>query len=379
MVSFKDMKKIFFYLIIGMFCVSCYETKTPNVLHSIAISTLDSDTSDLSSLVDSVYLVPLDIRDNIFVGSIRKMIVVENRIIILDGVDKTMPVKVFSKNGKYLYSINKGMGPGQLSAAVDMQYDVHSNKLIVFDGISLSFFYLDGSFVDRKYLTFPASNFCPLKDRFLFFIRPGLHNYRFLLTDNEFNEIDSFIPTNYKYSLSNYFENRFMPTSIDTINICIDTDTIYSYSNGIVYANYVFDYLPKLSETDRFSSFEDFVSASRKTNAFYFCGYYLENDLHISLLLNNAFKEIAKYVFVCKRTGHIKVSNRLSVFDDYGSNFGIPLSITDDNFFVSEYFGNNGGDYRESRFFSVDQNSLLRHYSREEGNPILLFYKLKDF
>lgn len=101
--------------------------------------------------------------------------------------------------------------------------------------------------------------------------------------------------------------------------------------------------------------------------------------LKMTIIYSNSYKEVVEYVFACKKTHHIRVSYRLGLFDNYGVKFGIPIGRTNDGLFISEYFGDSSEKFVASDYFTADQNTILQRYSRDDDNPILLFYSLKDF
>lgn len=103
----------------------------------------------LSEVVDSIRYVPLETRADCLIGSVTKLLCVENRIYILDrDISKTL--FVFDDTGKFLFRLGrKGKGPGEFTRPNDFLLDPAGRKIIVLDQnlSKLSFFDFDGTFL----------------------------------------------------------------------------------------------------------------------------------------------------------------------------------------------------------------------------------------
>ena len=123
----------------------------------------EKDPVELSSLIDSVRYVILELTDESIVGNIDKLVIFEDRIYILDKL--TSSVFIFDMDGKYLSKISKiGNGPGEYSRLHFFDIEPESRQIVLTD---LTTYWnmrydLDGNFISRKLMPLNTEGFAPV-------------------------------------------------------------------------------------------------------------------------------------------------------------------------------------------------------------------------
>jgi len=124
--------KYIFILIILTFW-SCNNEKISSILNTnVQIFNLENVADGLSDSLNIKELkyIPLETRSECLMSSVRKILVLENKIYILDN-DVANSIFVFSLEGKFIYKINKqGKGPGEYLSLTDFDVDNLGNIFV---------------------------------------------------------------------------------------------------------------------------------------------------------------------------------------------------------------------------------------------------------
>ncbi len=165
--------------------------------------------------IDSLRILKLEtIPKSLLSGgwSIQRIIYLEDKFIILDG--KFMVIKVFDKNGKYLYDFGElGNNHGQFIRIEDIQYNEFNNTIMVLcnNPRKIIEFNLKGTVLKESSIYFFATSFViQSPNSFIFYINknhsPLSARKELLKTDSTFNVIwtlidsDTSINTTIKFS-----------------------------------------------------------------------------------------------------------------------------------------------------------------------------------
>ncbi|MBO7463747.1 MAG: 6-bladed beta-propeller [Bacteroidales bacterium] len=239
------MKRIFYYMTVIMIAAGCgASNQNGNSNGSNCSTTVDGFTTmdiectggnkiAFKDLVDSVRVIVLDesTEDALigrFVINIHKG---GGRIIVEDDSDR--PVKFFDANGKFIKSLRKGPGPGEVDIIEAECYNPVANEYIVYNGGTISVFDSDGNFKSKTNVPFEFGKMTCMNDDYLFYIFPAMANkdlfFSFVVTDKNFNIKFKALP--YKHQImpilggpdSHYFRN--FGNRVEFPN----NDTIYSY------------------------------------------------------------------------------------------------------------------------------------------------------
>ncbi|MDR0603462.1 MAG: 6-bladed beta-propeller [Bacteroidales bacterium] len=118
----------------------------------IDIGSIDANSIlKYSEIFESVSFVRLETHDSALIGSIDKIVVADNKFVILDETSAKM-VFVFDNNGKFLNRIGSiGEGPEEYKRPDDIVYDKYKDELLVWsnDDKSIFQFKLDGTFLGK--------------------------------------------------------------------------------------------------------------------------------------------------------------------------------------------------------------------------------------
>jgi hypothetical protein len=120
-------------------------------IEQIRITDIDENSvMKYSEIFDSIRFVRLETTDNSLIGRVDKIIVTDDRFVILDASIAKM-VFVFDKNGKFLNRIGKnGNGPGEYDEPDDIVYDKYNDELLILcaNKKTIMRFNFDGNFID---------------------------------------------------------------------------------------------------------------------------------------------------------------------------------------------------------------------------------------
>ena len=134
---------------------------------------IKEDYLDISSLVDSVVLIPLEATDQSLIGNIDKIICTDDRFYILDK-RTSKKLFVFNSQGKFVRCIGQvGRGPGEYLEPSDFVVYPKEDLIIVFDqfGRQLLYYGTDGTFQRNVRLKYILKEIIPaFQDSLLFAI-----------------------------------------------------------------------------------------------------------------------------------------------------------------------------------------------------------------
>ncbi len=156
--KFKIMKYIFFLIILIVFISKCKnkndrEKPENNSFKTICINPTNKESIRLSKVFSSLSYVKLSSKESHIVGIIKKLVIFENKIFILDNNNK---IFIFDHTGNFINKIDEhGRGTEEYEVIYDFNIDRYDrqikftavllNKMLCFD--------LDGNFVRERRIT----------------------------------------------------------------------------------------------------------------------------------------------------------------------------------------------------------------------------------
>lgn len=355
----------------------------------------------LSEVLKEFYCIPLETNDESIMGDIDKIIIKNQKIYILDS-KKTKSLFVFDLRGKFLNKIcRKGRGPGEYIQIKDFQV-MENDEIIIYGAApyKLMRFNKQGRFIKEK------------KIENIFARGFHVHNKNVILfTDGEISSINKSdldyylvtIDSTHQKIISRNFKmdsrKRLidMHRSLDNLISCngelyyIPTfeDTVYKIENNTFKALYYFD-LPGIKMDDKFFKGREInrrsLSKEYWTNRDISKGIYKfrSNDLFISFhfIMDNLYW----HAFYNKKTGNKILSPIYK--DDLGLSI-FKTETTMDEYFVAYieafqiYDNLKDADKLSSNLLSKYNWDLKAFCKKnnitETSNPVLVFYKLKEF
>ncbi len=371
-------------------------------LDSTTILTIDTDSLevinlnpflkkqhfDLGSLVEDIKLVALETTDESLLDIIYKILVTDSHIYIHDRL-KGGGLVVFDRNGKFIRRIPYGQGPGELSRMYDVSFDSENNELIVYVHSFLLFFTPDGEFIKQKRLPFGFYNFEAVSDGYVFrtLDRQGnehLENwkdYTLLKTDKNF-KLES-VGLFYLPNEINYGGYHYLYKNNHTLDITQKFgDTIYQYvdKTNRLRAKYTLDFHEKeLPEHYLKGTSNAFFDAIGQHDYYYFLGEYLDTSSHHLFVLMNDHINLKTLIYRDKKSGNM-IGGTYAKYDDINEipSIAIPWAASG-NYFVSLHTpGKTDSSLYKSSILSDTDKEILKNTS-EDDNPMLVFFKLKNF
>ena len=256
---------------------------------------IKEDYLDISSLVDSVVLIPLEATDQSLIGNIDKIICTDDRFYILDK-RTSKKLFVFNSQGKFVRCIGQvGRGPGEYLEPSDFVVYPEEDLIIVFDqfGRQLLYYGTDGTFQRNVRLKYILKEIIPaFQDSLLFAIAGNnrhleeIAKHDLLLINREGKVISKMLPYEYRlnFSSSNDYQRE------DSLLLYHPTfsDKIYGVSPQGIRIAYEIDIpkgLPSNFQERSQGDYMNFLNLfERKYNYFYGGFFKTGNHLFLSLL-----------------------------------------------------------------------------------------------
>ena len=348
----------------------------------------------LSDLFDSITFIKLSNEDNAIIGNINKILIEDSCIYILDRY-KTKSLKKFYFDGSFLTVIGKqGAGPEEYIEPTD--FIINNGEIIVYDQFksNLNYYDLSGHFKYKKNVPFLFLKFsCFSPNHYIFHsLDSDNDHFQSIINYSIFESDSSFLlknrgfyrPKN-KY-ISFISENNFYPYKGKIFYHPPFNDTIYSIQkNNRLQTEYVIDFqkkklpaqfilqnnkneLTKVSDTDLYAIFP---------------GNYVPTDDY--LYFDFSIKHLVYRGIYSNKTGKTRIGN--TFFNDINYIFPYDHIIysAGNNILVgymhSHTIGNNFEKYPRSGWVKQigEENTQIAESIKSEDNPVLLFYKIKDF
>ncbi len=125
-------KKTVHYFFLLLSLLGCADKDTDKNEIDFRFSKLSEQST--SNNVKNYFVVPLETRDDTYITRIRKILVNENRIFLLEGTDSRQQILIFSFDGKFITSIyEQGRGAREYQYLGDFDICPNSNLISVLD------------------------------------------------------------------------------------------------------------------------------------------------------------------------------------------------------------------------------------------------------
>jgi hypothetical protein len=351
---------------------------------------LKISTLDLCAVIESVSYIPLETTDESLVSEVECILVTDTHIYIRDTY-MGGSVLIFSREGKFINHIKRGQGPAEILNLKDIAFDKENQELVVYHYKMLSFYTPDGEYKRRERIPFNAFSFSITPDGYLFRAVNGVDNshmgysetFQVLMTDKTFKLISVGIPYIYSKDLS-YGIRDYTHAAGENINFTVDfNDTVYQYvNNKKVKAKYCLDFSSKRFPENLLKEFstDDFFRLSKEKNYYYFEGTYVENSSHEYFQLSNRHTRIETLIFRDKKSGNVLAGTTLSYFQ-IAPVIELPIA-SKDSLFIGCFQPHDIDTFKsllaDSKMVSAGDRIKLKQL-REDDNPVLVIFKLKNF
>ena len=407
------MKKYFFFILSILFfnCTNkqnkivryTEEQITSLGLDSSIILTLETDSVikidlnpflkkqnyDLGSFVEEVKIIPLETTEKSLVDAIYKIFVTESNIYIYDRF-KGRGIIIFDKEGKFVNRISYGQGPGEVFRLWEVAYDYNNNELIAYQHPFLYFYNKLGEFIRQERLPFGFHSFTVIPDGYVFKTdRQGnehldiWRDYTLLVTDKKFKIKSIAMPA--LENIVNYGWYYYLYNNNNTIMVTQNfTDTVFQYvsETNKLKARYIIDYSKKkLPKQYTKGSFKEFENVTLQNDYYYYLGQYIESESHHAFGLTNDNTGLRTIIYRDKKSGNL-LGGTHGITDGLNGmpSTSFPIAVSD-SWFISLHTPD-----KNDPFLSNTNSTLLSDSDKqkilnllEDDNPVLVFYRLKEF
>ena len=349
----------------------------------------DNKSFEFGKLVEEVRLTPLETNNKSLVDGIYKIIITEEYIYIMDNF-KDGGILIFNRNGKFIKRFSHGQGPGELSRLYDIDYDFKNDELVAYQHSFLLFFDKVGNFLRQERLPLGFNNLVVTDDGYIFKTlskQGGFHledkmDYTLLLTDKKFKLKFVSIPERKKIkALSAYTYLHKNGNSSLKITGQI-SDTIYKYNpkTNELTAEFILNYDKKIPRRYIYGeTFETFNKVTRSNDYYFNIGEYFETFSQNVFFLRNNYTELQTIVYRDKKTGNMIGGTNANYNTKEIPPIAFPKAVYKD-YFVSTYIPSSK-DYeilKDSKIISAEDKEKIKQ-SKDEDNPVLVYFKLKEF
>lgn len=383
-INFFLMKIKSTFLLLGIIIIlqpSCLQKK--EVYKTIPkISLIPSKISEcyIENMMDTFYFVPLATSNDFLIGHISELFFTGNDIIVKDNSQGT--IFVFDRQGNPKHKISAwGKGPGQHNFMSDVFFDEKSMQFEILDkGKKVLYYSFDGNFLyDKKINDSRLAGFRFTKNNGMYIFDRGQFNFdgmRISIYDEaSLNFVKSYLPIPKQILNLGWSHLHTFDTYLDSLYYIVPMmdDKIYIVTLDSLIPAYELDYPGKTSidlsgsEILREKSKYDSYMASHEQ--IYSVSNLFINDHYISF--NYKYKNLRGpiKIFYSKATGKFIQFYELKSLDNPNLRILSGIIAKDGEYFAIPIHGTLNKFLPKNISRKLDENS----------NPVLLFFKLKDF
>jgi hypothetical protein len=379
---------------------SCYNKQNGSSTDNEGIKkvvSLNSETEPSEELPEykNVEIVPLSTNDNVLIGFITK-VKTNGTLIFVSDIGSNL--FVFNKNGDFLNKIgSKGQGPEEYVTITSFFIDEVNDYVVVVDGFTGVFLSYDfnGKFISKKQCPVDevklSDDIFMLDDRYLLLnynVNPWENiAYKLLnVTNWKTYEEKSYKPISISDFMLGFSKHPFAKSEEGVDFIMPLNDTIFNCSNEKFIPKYVIEHSQQMANTKscQISFDKSFMSLCMEYGKNgYFTGFSEIFETKEHILLNNQISGIVLGYYLVNKN-QLKGKYYMHSTDEEVNQLPFfHIITTDGNSFISviqpenllylkEKIVNNSNDPYLKKLKEVIDNL------RDDDNPILIFYELKD-
>lgn len=359
-------------LIIGLFALgmmACHQQENTSV-KVVEVDVNSADYRKEEAVFRDFDFVKLDTVSEALLSDVSKVLVGEDRIYVLPVMDPR--VFVFDKEGKYVNSLKKGQGPGEVRFVYDM--DLHDGNLYVYDNYrTIRKFDKDGKFLEDVY-TQDAYN-----------LQMKVEKEQILLFDPYFNARQEHLLTVVgKDTTLHYFPKRKEMETSFFLNMFYDdgyiswpvSDTIYHYDAQKMQPQP--EYVVKFKHPNIYDAMQKETITPERFNEITMDDYHCK-WLHYPVVYNDQLFFSFRYdklYYVKYREGK---SSIYSTLIEGLPDLDVGARGRDGNRMIYSYSMSKLMEHKEGlgEIPEGKLHELYGHVTDEEDNPILVFAELE--
>ena len=352
-----------------------------------------SDKLYMDPLIEEAYYVPLETTPESLFAYNRKTIVYKDRIYVMDDV-LARAVFIFDMNGKFLRKIGKqGGAPNEFSLLFGMAVDEKNDRLVLFDQgkKKLLHFTLEGDYVKTTDVNFdfsgqmeyfPSGNIVVATNRnFRNIHLDELDDYRILQSDSLGNIVKAGFKRDDNKKLKIIYERMFR-SGEDIVYYPPFLNALYTIGDDAISERYVVEYkdyppidqeefldLPNMNRLQEFEGRIVYLSpAALAENSTHLYFSTMAKHRFFYTIYDKRAKKQLSFRNLHFRSGLIMAPDPMYSYGDYF----IGQATAEQIIAMREFLK------REGRPISPQYQELFNNI-REDDNPVLVFFKLKDF
>lgn len=342
----------------------------------------------LDVLIDKVKVLPLETTNESLMDDIKKVLITKSYIYIVDYY-KGGSVLIFNKKGKFIKRILQGASPQEIYNPSDITFDDDKQELIIYNKYYLSFFTDDGKFIKRERVPLRADEVTIIPDGYLFKASNGQGNqhfgfsqeYLFFVTDRTFKLKSIGLP--YSLPIEVTYKNfiGYLHEGKQKVSLTTSyTDTIYEYDcrTNKLKVKYALDISEKTLPKNRLGkSWKELQKTLRENDCFLYNGAYLETQTHELFYVENWYIKLSSIIYRDKESGNMKAGTEMRYSTHVIPPINSPIATFGEHF-ISCYFPQNKYDLSNNVNLTEEDKRNIGNL-KEDDNPVLVFFSLKNF
>jgi hypothetical protein len=372
---------IFNFIVTIILLYSCSQSLDNKQIQKIRFDPSESTDGYLEKEMEDFYFVPLGTNREFLITQIDKIFLTNNEIIV---TDLGHSIFVFDRKGNCKYKVQaKGKGPGEYSGMSDALFDEKKKQLEVLDNSDKKILYysLTGEFLYEKqipdYYKLAGNRFYKNKGIYYFDRVQGKREDGMRIAsydEKRMNFILSFLPIPKQMVNFRYVYHHAIDTYKNTVYYLPDMDDkIYKFSSDSITPVYELDY-PGKTKIDQngperlitLGSYESYMNSHG--NVFNLCQLFI-NDRYIAFRYKYKLHPWPLGLFYSKRTGKFKAFEWLRSINNPDIGLSPSIKAMDGEHYVMDIPSSSNKFLPEA----------IRKNLTDSSNPVLLFFKLKDF
>lgn len=337
--------------------------------------------------------VRLEANDSVPIGGVRKAMVFDGRIYVEDH--RAKGVYIFDREGKFIKKPARlGSGEQEFARIGDFQIDRELRQLIVLDGENgtLTFYDLDGDFIRRDTIGLEAVYFETTTEGYLFYQNPyyspqdDVQPYHLIRTDKQYRILERLYNQREVSGLGIPVPSRFAKDPQGNVLFApVYSPFIFRVAQGRLTPEYRLKYSRGnvLDVEDLYSTDSDpkaLLDRLSEGAPQYFNGWLIENGDQLCLQTQKGLVSTYTTYFDKANGRSLTLFSLKEDASNYRNILFHPVVGSDRGYYISAFSDPSAISLmklEQARLPEDFKNAVLQH--TDQDNPLLIFYKLKDF
>lgn len=391
---------VYFGTVLLLFWMGCNDKdaqKENKIIQNSSTEIIRPDFSEpfknIYPYLDTLKYVTLELTDSSMIGSIDRIEVYNDRLYVLDT--KTSSLFVYTMDGKYLFRIHSiGQGPQEYIQLDFLSIDIEQQNIVLTDllGYWIIRYDMNGHFLSRHKIPFFVEGVAPTHDKGIMLYANFRDNTQYFKKEYNLYFLDSLSRIQKRYfpytssKLKNYMFAAAMNGGFYTYNGQSNyyrtyNDTVCNVTPKGLVAKYIFDlngmgfdqsyFNKKIDQISEYSQKRNYCCLVNMVEGDSFLSYTFTSDMFFWLGFYS--KKTGKTLTALHYDNGHQFFNIVRIEAIYKSLFIAQLSVED---LIS-----SREIYQRQSSEGMAQKDLLALLDtlKDDANPVLVMFKLKDF